>query len=57
VARKKKQTWKPAKSFTVTKLPPSGPKAGQSVDRWVYGKTKRHEETMDNPRNKFSDLP
>tara|TARA_R100001460_G_scaffold67981_4_gene108453 strand:+ start:143 stop:316 length:174 start_codon:yes stop_codon:yes gene_type:complete len=57
MARKKKQTWKPAKSFTVTKLPPSGPKAGQSVDRWVYGKTKRHEETMDNPRNKFSDLP
>lgn len=54
---RKKPSWKPAATFTVTKLPPNGPKPGQSVDAFIYGKTKGHEELMDNPRTKFNDLP
>jgi hypothetical protein len=27
----------------VTKLPPNGPKPGQSVSSWLYGKDKAHD--------------
>ena len=55
--RKKKPSFTPAKEFKVTKLKRSGPKAGQSTDAFLYGKTKGHQELMDNPRTKFNDLP
>ena len=54
--RKKKPTWQPATEFKVTKLKSNGPKAGQSLDAYLYGKTKGHQEHMDNPRNKLHDL-
>ena len=31
--------------FKVIKLPPNGPKPGQSVDAWLYGKDKDTERT------------
>ena len=37
--RKKKQTWKPATKWKVKKLKPAGPKPGQSVGAYLYGKT------------------
>ena len=55
--RKRKQTWKPATDFQVTKLKTNGPKPGQSTDAFLYGKTKGFEELIDNPRTKFKDLP
>jgi hypothetical protein len=54
---KKKPTWKPAAEFKVTKLKPNGPKEGQSVEAWVYGKSKGYNDLLDNPNTKFSDLP
>lgn len=54
---RKKPSWKPATEFKVVKLKPNGPKEGQSVEKWIYGKTKGHQELMDDPRNKFNDLP
>ena len=54
---RKKPSWKPATEFKVTRLKPNGPKDGQSVEKWMYGKNKGQEEFMDNPQNKFKDLP
>ena len=56
MARRKKPDWKPATEFKVVKLKPNGPKPGQTVDQFIYGKTKGHEELMDNPKTKFGDL-
>jgi hypothetical protein len=55
--RRNKPSWKPATTFTVTKLKPNGPKPGQSVDAFIYGKDKGYQELVDNPRTKFTDLP
>ena len=55
--RRKQPDWKPASTFKVTKLKPNGPKPGQSVDDWLYGKEKGRQEFMDDPRNRFNDLP
>jgi hypothetical protein len=55
--KRKQPTWEPAKKFTVKRLKPSGPKPGQSIDAFLYGKTKGSQELMDNPRTKFNDLP
>jgi len=55
--RRKKPSWTPAREFKLTKLKPNGPKSGQSVDAWLYGKGKSHQELMDDPRNRFNDLP
>lgn len=54
--RHKKPSWTPATAFKVVRLKPNGPKPGQSVDAWLYGKTKGDEERVDNPRNSFNDL-
>jgi len=54
---RKKPSWKPAETFKVTKLRPNGPKEGQSVDAFIYGKTKSYQELIDNPTTKFNDLP
>ena len=40
----KKQDWKPAETFTITKLPSRGPKPGQSVDGYLRGKKRQHDE-------------
>ena len=55
--RRKKPTWTPATTFTVTKFKPNGPKPGQSTDAFIYGKTKGYQELIDNPMTKFSNLP
>lgn len=55
--RARKPTWKPATEFNVTVLKPNGPKPGQSVDAFLYGKTKAFEELVDNPKTKFQNLP
>lgn len=55
--RRKAPSWTPATTFTVTKLKTNGPKPGQSVDAFIYGKDKGYQELMDNPRTKFNDLP
>ena len=55
--RRKQPDWTPASTFKVTKLKPNGPKPGQSVDDWLYGKEKGRQEFMDDPRNRFNDLP
>jgi len=57
MSKKRTQTWKPATDFHVTKLKANGPKPGQSTDAFIYGKTKRFEKLIDNPRTKFKDLP
>ena len=44
------------KDFKVIKLRIRGPKDGQSVDAYVYGKTKGNEDLINNPRTKFIDL-
>ena len=51
-----KPTWRPATTFKFTRLPPNGPKPGQSVNAWIYGKTKAHHELIDNPLTRFTDL-
>ena len=38
------------------KLRRRGPKDGQSVDAYIYGKTKGNENLINNPRTKFNDL-
>jgi hypothetical protein len=52
----RKPTWKPATTTKITRLPPNGPKPGQSVDAWLHGKTKAHERLVDNPRTPFTDI-
>ena len=44
------------KDFKVIKLKRRGPKDGQSVDAYIYGKTKGNENLINNPRTKFNDL-
>ena len=44
------------KDFKVIKLKRRGPKDGQSVDAYIYGKTKGNEDLINNPRTKFNDL-
>lgn len=56
MTRRKRPNWQPATEFKVTKLPPDGPKHGQSTSAFIYGKDKAHERLMDNPNNKFRDL-
>jgi hypothetical protein len=57
--RKRKPTWTPAPpdATKVTRLPPNGPKPGQSTERWLYGRQQGHQRLMDDPRTKFRDLP
>mgnify|MGYP006250101893 CR=1 FL=1 len=45
--------WTPAKDLKVTKLKPAGPKPGQSVNSYLYGKTKGHEEEMDKDMGRY----
>lgn len=54
--RRKQQTWKPATEFKVTRLAANGPKQGQSIDAWIYGKEKAYQELIDNPFTKFNDI-
>ena len=44
------------KDFKVIKLKRRGPKDGQSVDAYIYGKTKGIENLINNPKTKFNDL-
>ena len=44
------------KDFKVIKLKRSEPKEGQSIDAFIYGKTKGYEELINNPKTKFNDL-
>ena len=44
------------KDFKVIKLKRRGPKDRQSVDAYIYGKTKGNENLINNPRTKFYDL-
>ena len=44
------------KDFKVIKLRRRGPKDGQSIDSYLYGKTKGYEEMIFNPKTKFNDL-
>ena len=44
------------KDFKVIKLKRRGPKDGQSVDAYIYGKTKGNQNLINNPRIKFNDL-
>mgnify|MGYP003154966115 CR=1 FL=1 len=44
------------KDFKVIKLRRSEPKEGQSIDAFIYGKTKGYEELINNPKTKFNDL-
>jgi hypothetical protein len=53
MARRKKPGWKPAVEFKVIKLKPNGPKPGQSVDAFIYGKDKGYQDLVDNPNTKF----
>ena len=61
MSRKKKQDWKPATEYKVTKLPRNGPKPGQSVSSWEKGKAQeaqrfiKRRDTM-NPKDVFPDL-
>lgn len=57
MGRSKKPAWTPATEFTVVKLKPNGPKPGQTVSQFLYGKDKGYQELVDNPRVKFKDLP
>ena len=54
--RNKKPSWKPATKFKTTKLKRNGPKTNQSVDAFLYGKTKGNQELIDNPNTKFNDI-
>jgi hypothetical protein len=54
--RKRKPSWTPATEFKLIKLPPSGPKPGQSVDAHIYGKDKAYERLVDNPSTTFHDI-
>jgi hypothetical protein len=56
MARRKQPSWKPAIEFKVVKLKPNGPKPGQSVDQFIYGKDKSYQELVDNPNTKFRGL-
>lgn len=55
--RRRKQGWKPAATTKVVRLPPNGPKAGQTTEQWLRNKTAMDQKFMDNPKNKFNDLP
>ena len=44
------------KDFKVIKLRRSEPKEGQSIDAFIYGKTKGYEELINNPKTKFNDF-
>lgn len=57
MSRRRQPRWTPATEFKVTKLPPNGPKPGQRLDAWLYGKEKAHQQLMDDPRNRLNDLP
>ena len=54
--RKKKPSFTPAKEVKVTKLKRSGPKPGTNLDAYLYARTKRDQEFMDNPKNKLNDI-
>ena len=36
--RKRQPTWQPAEQFRIIKLPPAGPKPGQSQESFLRGK-------------------
>jgi len=42
------------KNYKVTKLPSAGPKEGQHIDAYLYGKEKGYQEKIDNPKTKFA---
>ena len=44
------------KDFKVIKLKRRGPKDGQSIDSYLYGKTKGYEEMIFDPKTKFNDF-
>ena len=45
--------WTPAGELKVTKLKPAGPKPGQSLNSYLYGKTRGHEEEMDKDMGRY----
>jgi hypothetical protein len=42
--RQRQPDWKPATTFKVVRLKPNGPKPGQSMDQWLYGKEREQQE-------------
>ena len=50
---KKKKSWEPATEWKVKKLKRAGPKKGQSVEAYLYGKTK--DRNHENP-NELTNL-
>ena len=54
--RKKAPHFTQPAEFKVIKLKRCGPKPGQALDAYLYGKTKSYEELIDNPLNKFNNL-
>ena len=44
------------KDFKVIKLRRRGPKNGQSIDSYLYGKTKGYEEMSFDPKTEFNDF-
>lgn len=42
--RKDQQDWTPATEFRVTRLRPNGPKPGQSMRAWLYGKEREQAD-------------
>ena len=57
MARRKKQDWKPATEFTVTRLQRNGPKPGQSYESWAAGKRKADKEWDDMRVKNIDRLP
>jgi hypothetical protein len=54
---RRKPTWKPATTFKVIKLEPNGPKPGQPVDAYLYGRDQGYHRLLDDPNTKLGDLP
>jgi len=44
------------KDFKIIKLKRRGPKDGQKIDSYLYGKTKGYEKMIFDPKIKFNDL-
>ena len=54
--RKKAPHFTQPAEFKIIKLKRAGPKPGQSLNAYLSGKTKGHQELMDDPLNKLNDL-
>jgi hypothetical protein len=42
--KQREKSWKPATEFKLTKLKPAGPKEGQSLSSYMYGRAKSDAE-------------